>query len=59
MRINLEGNELPHSPGFKAKAGAQYQAALGTGDFATQVGYVSDVATDKMVIQIKSFGELA
>jgi outer membrane receptor protein involved in Fe transport len=33
VRINLEGNELPHSPGFKAKAGAQYQAALGTGDW--------------------------
>ena len=41
-----------------AGAPAKY-SALGTGDFATQVGYVSDVATDKMVIQIKSFGELA
>ena len=37
---------------------AQYSALL-SGDFATQVGYVSDVAADKMVIQIKSFGELA
>ena len=34
-------------------------ASLGAGDFATQVGYVSDVANDKIVIQIKSFGELA
>jgi outer membrane receptor protein involved in Fe transport len=25
VRINLEGNELPHSPEFKAKFGAQYQ----------------------------------
>jgi hypothetical protein len=39
-------------------APAKY-TALASGDFATQVGYVSDVATDKMVIQIKSFGELA
>jgi hypothetical protein len=37
---------------------AQYSALL-SGDFATQVGYVSDVAADKIVIQIKSFGELA
>ena len=41
-----------------AGAAAKY-SALVSGDFATQVGYVSDVATDKMVIQIKSFGELA
>jgi hypothetical protein len=34
-------------------------SALVSGDFVTQVGYVSDVAADKMVIQIKSFGELA
>ncbi len=33
VRVNLEGNELPHSPGFKAKAGAQYQAPVGTGDW--------------------------
>jgi hypothetical protein len=39
-------------------APAKY-SALVSGDFATQVGYVSDVAADKMVIQIKSFGELA
>jgi hypothetical protein len=32
---------------------------LGSGDFATQVGYVSDVAADKIVIQCKTFGELA
>jgi hypothetical protein len=34
-------------------------SGLGSGDFATQVGYVSDVAADKIVIQIKAFGELA
>ena len=39
-------------------AAAQY-SALVSGDFVTQVGYVSDVAADKIVIQIKSFGELA
>ena len=41
-----------------AGAAAQY-SALVSGDFATQVGYVSDVAADKMVIQCKTFGELA
>jgi hypothetical protein len=39
-------------------AAARYSTLL-SGDFATQVGYVSDVAANKMVIQIKSFGELA
>lgn len=34
-------------------------SALGSGDFATQVGYVSDVAGDKIIIQCKTFGELA
>jgi carbonic anhydrase/acetyltransferase-like protein (isoleucine patch superfamily) len=34
-------------------------ADLGSGDFATQVGYVSDVAGDKIVIVLKTFGELA
>jgi hypothetical protein len=34
-------------------------ADLGSGDFATQVGYVSDVAADKIVIVLKTFGELA
>jgi len=34
-------------------------SGLASGDFATQVGYVSDVATDKIVIQCKTFGELA
>jgi outer membrane receptor protein involved in Fe transport len=33
VRINLEGNELPHSPGFKARAGAQYQATVGSSDW--------------------------
>ena len=41
-----------------AGAAARY-STLVSGDFVTQVGYVSDVAADKMVIQIKSFGELA
>ena len=41
-----------------AGAAARYSTLL-SGDFVTQVGYVSDVAADKMVIQIKSFGELA
>ena len=34
-------------------------SGLASGDFATQVGYVSDVAADKIVIQCKTFGELA
>jgi hypothetical protein len=34
-------------------------SGLGSGDFATQVGYVSDVAGDKIVIVLKTFGELA
>ena len=34
-------------------------SSLGSGDFATQVGYVSDVAADKIIIQCKTFGELA
>lgn len=34
-------------------------SSLSAGDFATQVGYVSNVASDKIVIQIKSYGELA
>lgn len=33
VRINLKGNDLPHSPGFKVKAGAQYQTAIGAGDW--------------------------
>jgi hypothetical protein len=37
---------------------AQY-SALASGDFATQVGYVSDVAANKIVIVLKTFGELA
>jgi hypothetical protein len=34
-------------------------SSLSSGDFATQVGYVSDVAADKIVIVLKTFGELA
>ena len=34
-------------------------SGLASGDFATQVGYVSDVASDKIVIECKTFGELA
>ena len=45
---------------FVGDAGAVVAySALATGDFATQVGYVSDVAADKIVIQCKTFGELA
>ncbi|MFN9928346.1 MAG: TonB-dependent receptor [Phenylobacterium sp.] len=33
VQINLKGNDLPHSPGFKVKAGAQYQTAVGDGDW--------------------------
>ena len=43
---------------FSLGEAAKY-SNLASGDFATQVGYVSDVAADKIVIQIKSFGELA
>jgi outer membrane receptor protein involved in Fe transport len=34
VRINLKGNELPHSPAFKAKVGAQYQTGPIYGDWA-------------------------
>jgi hypothetical protein len=45
---------------FVGDAGAVVAySALVAGDFATQVGYVSDVAADKIVIQCKTFGELA
>jgi hypothetical protein len=45
---------------FVGDAGAVVAySALVSGDFATQVGYVSDVAADKIVIQCKTFGELA
>jgi outer membrane receptor protein involved in Fe transport len=33
VQINLKGNDLPHSPGFKVKAGGQYQTAVGDGDW--------------------------
>jgi hypothetical protein len=45
---------------FVGDAGAVVAySALAAGDFATQVGYVSDVGADKIVIQCKTFGELA
>jgi len=45
---------------FVGDAGAVIPySGLASGDFATQVGYVSDVAFDKIVIQCKTFGELA
>lgn len=34
-------------------------SSLASGDFATQVGYVSNVGADKIMIQIKAFGEVA
>jgi hypothetical protein len=47
-------------PMFVGDAGAVVPySGLGSGDFATQVGYVSDVAADKIVIVLKTFGELA
>ena len=47
-------------PVFVGAAGAVVAYGdLGAGDFATQVGYVSDVANDKIVIQCKTFGEIA
>ena len=47
-------------PVFVGAAGAVVAYGdLGSGDFVTQVGYVSDVANDKIVIVLKSFGELA
>ena len=33
VRINLKGNELPHSPGFKVRGGAQYQTDAFYGDW--------------------------
>ena len=47
-------------PMFVGDAGAVVPySSLASGDFATQVGYVSDVAGDKIVIVLKTFGELA
>jgi len=47
-------------PMFVGDAGAVVPySGLGAGDFATQVGYVSNVADDKIVIVLKTFGELA
>jgi hypothetical protein len=47
-------------PMFVGDAGAVVPySGLDAGDFATQVGYVSDVAGDKIVIVLKTFGELA
>jgi hypothetical protein len=47
-------------PMFVGDAGAVVPySGLGVGDFATQVGYVSNVAEDKIVIVLKTFGELA
>ena len=33
VQVNLKGNELPHSPGFKVKAGAQYETDTFRGDW--------------------------
>ena len=47
-------------PMFVGDAGAVVPySSLAAGDFATQVGYVSDLAGDKIVIVLKTFGELA
>jgi hypothetical protein len=34
-------------------------SALASGDFATQVGYVSNIASDLATLQIRTFGEIA
>jgi hypothetical protein len=47
-------------PVFVGDSGAVIPySSLASGDFATQVGYVSNVADDKIVIVLKTFGELA
>jgi len=47
-------------PMFVGDAGAVVPySGLSSGNFVTQVGYVSDVAADKIVIVLKTFGELA
>jgi hypothetical protein len=47
-------------PMFVGAAGAVVPySGLVAGDFATQVGYVSNVDADKIVIVLKTFGELA
>ncbi len=57
---SLGGLSTVGEPAFVGDAGAILPyASLVAGDFATQVGYVSDVANKKIVLVIKSFGELA
>ena len=47
-------------PAFVGDSGAILPyASLVSGDFATQVGYVSDVTNKKIVIVLKTFGEIA
>jgi hypothetical protein len=47
-------------PMFVGDAGAVVPySGLIAGDFATQVGYVSNVAANKIVLVLKTFGELA
>jgi hypothetical protein len=56
---SLSGSSVG-DPMFVGTAGAVVPyASLASGDFATQVGYVSDVAGNKIVIVLKTFGELA
>jgi hypothetical protein len=56
---DLGGSEVG-DPMFVGVAGAVVPySGLAAGNFATQVGYVSDVAADKIVIVLKTFGELA
>jgi hypothetical protein len=56
---DLSGSSVG-DPMFVGAVGAVVPyASLSSGDFATQVGYVSDVANDKIVIVLKTFGELA
>jgi hypothetical protein len=56
----LGGLTTVGEPAFVGDSGAILPyASLVPGDFATQVGYVSDVAGKKIVLVLKTFGELA
>jgi len=57
---SLGGLASVGEPAFVGDSGAILPyASLVSGDFATQVGYVSDVAGTKIVLVLKTFGELA
>lgn len=57
---SLGGLASVGEPAFVGDSGAILPySSLASGDFATQVGYVSDVAGKKIVLVLKSYGELA